>query len=377
MFKQFIRISSNGALPFGVFLFFAYMLAKAPLLLLGQRDLDGVTLFGMSVILLVLMLSAVVWLVIYRKVHASFFLITFNLLFFLNLSLGEFNSFGFFKYVSLSLFISLTALVFCLLPRRHSLAESLLVFAGLLAVYGAGAVFWGVIKGVQFSLREATIGINGPIVFGQLMIIASAIFFLYGNRRLVLGGGSALLSLVSYSKGPLLAGLFVLFLKRKIFFVLLLALAIGVAFILPSQFFDNRFFYFIESVYQSVTSSDADVLLSGSNYGSVGSRLEQYVLAVGLLSDYPFGIGVGQWGLYSEHQYPHNYIVEVLVEQGLLLGGASLLMMLLFATQAVDRNLRYLVVMFFLFSMFSGSVIDNRGIYFVVLLGLLYRSDDK
>lgn len=377
MFKRSSRILLNGALPYGALLFLLYMLAKAPLLLFGQGGLDTTTLLVALTFVFVFMLCAVTWLLLYKKIYAGFFLLAFNLLFFMALCFGDFNSFGFFKYASLSIFLSSVALGYCMMPRRHSLPEVLLVFAGFLTLYGSVAVVWGVINGVQFSMREATIGINGPIVFGQLMIVASAIFLLYSNRQLVAGSLSAGLSLLSFSKGPVLAGLFILFLKRKMLFILLMMLGVGVVFLLPDSMVDNRFFYFIESVYQSVTNSDADVLMSGSNYGSVGSRLEQYFLAAQLLSDYPLGVGVGLWGEHSSLEYPHNYLVEVLGEQGLLLGSASLLLVCVLSIKAGDKNIKYLIVMFFLFSMFSGSVVDNRGIYFMILLGLLYRGNEN
>ncbi|WP_422416346.1 O-antigen ligase family protein [Pseudomonas sp. GZD-222] len=375
MYKQFARMLSNGSVFFGVFLSLAYMLAKAPLLLWGQMELNPPKLLLALFLLSSLLLSSVVLLVRFRRVYGCCFLVLFNILFLLNLIANDFSSFGFFKYASLSILISLTAIVYCITPKRHSLAEVLLVFAGLLAIYGCLAVLWEVIKGQQFALRES-IGLNGPIVFGQLMVISSALFLLYGNRRFIIASVPAALSLLSFSKGPILSGLFILFLKRKKIFVLLLLLLPVFALMSPIDLFDNRLFYFIESLYEAVASSDTSLLFSGSNYGSIGSRLDQYVLAVNLLSEHPLGIGLGQWSLVSEHEYPHNYLVEILVEQGLVFGLGSLLAVLFFFTKITDRNLKYVVVMFFLFSMFSGSIVDNRGIYLVILLGLLYRQSE-
>ncbi len=346
------------------------MLAKAPLLLAGE--MDGIQLIGSLLLMLMLMSIAILLLVLCKKIYACYFLTSFNLLFLFNLMFGAFNDFGFLKYVSLSFLLSVTAIVYCILPKRKSLGSVLLNFAGLLVFYGCLAVLWGVAKGQQFVLREP-IGVNGPIVFGQLMVIASAILLLYGNRKLILASLPAALSLLSYSKGPILAGMFILFLKKRMFFMMLIVLSVPLLLVLPGELLDNRVFRFFGSLYESLSSSDFGMLFEGANYGSIGARLEQYLLAINLLSDYPLGIGIGQWALFSEYEYPHNYLVEILIEQGLVLGMGSLLMIAFFFTKIRDRNLVYLLLMLFLFSMFSGSVVDNRGIYLMVLLGMLYR----
>jgi len=365
---------SSESLMFGGMLFLIYMLAKAPLLLGQDVELDSFRLVLTLFPLIGLVVGAAAALVVCKKSYACCFLVFFNVLFVLNLVGTEFNSLGFFKYVSLSIFLSLIALIYCLLPKRHSLGEVLVTFAGTLTLYGVLAVLWGVIKGQQFSLRES-IGINGPIVFGQLMITASAIFMLYGNRRYMLAATSAMLSLLSFSKGPVVAGLFVLFFKRKLLSVFLGLLAISSILFLPPEFFENRLFSFVKAIYGAVMDDDYGSLFSGSNYGSIGSRLEQYILAASLLSDFPYGIGVGQWGRFSIHEYPHNFFVEIIVEQGWLLGGLSLIMIIFSYLRIRDENLKCLLLMFLLFSMFSGSVLDNRGVYMVALLGLLYLSE--
>ena len=155
--------------------------------------------------------------------------------------------------------------------------------------------------------------------------------------------------------------------------MMLIVLSVPLLLVLPGELLDNRVFRFFGSLYESLSSSGFGMLFEGANYGSIGARLEQYLLAINLLSDYPLGIGIGQWALFSEYEYPHNYLVEILIEQGLVLGMGSLLMIAFFFTKIRDRNLVYLLLMLFLFSMFSGSVVDNRGIYLMVLLGMLYR----
>ncbi|WP_414156937.1 hypothetical protein [Pseudomonas sp. BNK-15] len=335
-------------------------------------ELDALKLCFLMLPLLVLMLAAGALLAFCKKNYALLFLISFNALFCFNLVASDFNSFGFFKYASLSLFLSLIALMYGVLPKRHSLTQVLLTFACLLILYGLLAVMWGVIKGQQFSLR-GSIGINGPIVFGQLMITASVIFLLYGYRRFVLAAISAGLSLLSFSKGPIVAGLFVFFLRRKAF-VIVLGFFVGIIFMfLPPDVLDNRIISFSKSIVSSVASGDYELLFSGANYGSIGARLEQYILAGRLLGEFPSGIGFGRWSVYSVHEYPHNFFVEILVEQGWVLGGCSLLIILLSYFKLCDRRIKYLFLMFLLFSMFSGSVLDNKGVYMAVFLGLLYR----
>lgn len=365
---------SPESLIFGGFIFLAYMLAKAPLLLGAEVAFAPLELFLLMIFSLFVTGFAIALLIICKKIYASLFLAVISFVFVLNLILGEFNNLGFFKYMSVSLFVSIISIVYCLLPRNHTLTESLLIFAGLLALYGVTAVSWGIIKGQQFSLREP-IGINGPIIFGQLMIISSAIFLLFGNRKFFLAAFTAALSMLSFSKGPIVAGLSIFFLKRKIFSAFLIFIVIFFFMIVPIELPDNRVFSFFGSIYVALSSGDLDLLFSGSNYGSIGSRLEQYILAANLLSEFPYGIGVGQWGEFSIHEYPHNYFVEILVEQGWILGVISLLSLLIFSMKIQSSSLKYLLFLFLMFSMFSGSVLDNRGIYMVILLGLLYRKE--
>ncbi|MBI5017700.1 MAG: O-antigen ligase family protein [Deltaproteobacteria bacterium] len=116
---------------------------------------------------------------------------------------------------------------------------------------------------------------------------------------------------------------------------------------------------------------------------SAGTRIRNYYTALDLIDERPFfGHGVGSWpllvGLPDERSYPHNMILETTVEGGLV----ELLVLATFLCYAVQllRPLRQAftdaermllsvsIIYFFINSMISGDVPDNR--FFFVLVGL-------
>jgi O-antigen ligase len=133
-----------------------------------------------------------------------------------------------------------------------------------------------------------------------------------------------------------------------------------------------------EGRFQQKTAQLEDLVRGANPRGSVGARLEFYRSALTAVAEKPLlGRGTGGWSVYYYGQdrraYPHNLLLEVLVEQGLL-GFTALLIFLGTLFVALKRMLVMagpqlalfptLVVFCLSNSMFSGDLDDNRLLWF-------------
>jgi O-antigen ligase len=125
------------------------------------------------------------------------------------------------------------------------------------------------------------------------------------------------------------------------------------------------------------------VLLEPGMGDSAGVRWYYYISSLGIIADRPwFGVGAGGWpvamGMGTIRDYPHNLILEVLAEQGLV-GGALLAALLGYTGWLVFRRdgalstqsgltVVLLVVSAFVSAMVSGDISDNRVLF--CMLGL-------
>lgn len=132
------------------------------------------------------------------------------------------------------------------------------------------------------------------------------------------------------------------------------------------------------------------VIFQEENMGSsAGTRLEYYLSALSLWMDSPIlGHGIGAWpvlyNLVDQRLYPHNFILEVLVELGLL-GLFMILLVFLYALWNLYSNyyrsmaLKVIILMLFITSfinaMVSGDIPDNRILF--CFLGLMMFHEMK
>ena len=116
------------------------------------------------------------------------------------------------------------------------------------------------------------------------------------------------------------------------------------------------------------------LLTEGGSSGSAGKRLNFYRATLPAIMDHPvFGAGVGSWSVFyygiDSRNYPHNLLLEIAFEEGLVgvavfalllvLVGASTFWMLR-ATRSHFLALGLLVLYCVIVSMFSGDLDDNR-----------------
>lgn len=135
-----------------------------------------------------------------------------------------------------------------------------------------------------------------------------------------------------------------------------------------------------EGKYEHKTEELVNLLEGNSTEGSATIRLGYYESTLAAIPDAPvLGRGIGSWSVfyyrYDERAYPHNILLEVAFEQGLL--GLSLLGLFLFwVSQSIvwlwkRTGLQYAVLGLMILyclgvAMFSGDLDDNRLLWFWV-----------
>tara|TARA_B000000532_G_scaffold139552_1_gene112080 strand:+ start:147 stop:599 length:453 start_codon:yes stop_codon:yes gene_type:complete len=133
----------------------------------------------------------------------------------------------------------------------------------------------------------------------------------------------------------------------------------------------------------------ADRLLT-KNKTSKNVRLEFASRSLELVYKYPFGVGIGNWQEYCNqsqphhllrHEYPHNLLLEIFVELGIL-GGLIFLYLLIksiyftYKRYLLNKSSRIYPLLFYLQifllfnSLFSGSLNDSRLLFVVLAFGI-------
>lgn len=122
----------------------------------------------------------------------------------------------------------------------------------------------------------------------------------------------------------------------------------------------------------------------GSSTGSAAKRLDFYRATLNAIPNQPLlGTGVGSWGVFyygnDARGYPHNLLLEIAYEEGLV-GLAAFLSLLFMVGIALVRMIReshshflvvgLLVLYCVLVSLFSGDLDDNRVLWLWIGIGL-------
>lgn len=223
--------------------------------------------------------------------------------------------------------------------------------------------------------------LNGPNVFGWMMSLGAIIslyrYHLLGRKAYILFFTIFLLSIVwSGSKGAFI-GLFVgvftyLLLNGYIFKLLFGALIVlGIFVVLFVNDFVPEGYL---ALYRLVlgTAGEAD-------FGSIGIRQLMYIDGVRIFNENPLlGVGIANWDTYSvltwqydSFGYPHNMIIEILAEHGLvgLLLFGGVFAAIFWATSTLGRTM---MVIFVTTLMFSGDMAYWR---FVAALPIAFISN--
>ncbi len=233
----------------------------------------------------------------------------------------------------------------------------------------------------DFSREGAFLGL-GPLTFARYVSVAWIAQVAYhGGIRLLPTLVFSLSLMIADSKGPILfliitAVIWLLVYVRLNFMtVLFIVVALGTCFTFTERF-ENFFFDLTSLARGDLVMPDIaeyELLAEEERFSSTVARLIAISSSVDLIAQRPLtGWGIGSWpsvtGLHSL-EYPHNSIIEIWFEYGIM----GLTVFLLFVGRAafgISRgNLFSLFVIFCgLLSLTTGSVRDLRMLCFFTLL---------
>ena len=225
-----------------------------------------------------------------------------------------------------------------------------------------------------FFQRDVSFFVSGPIVFARLMAVAALLAFasLSGLRRNVVC--LVFLSAVFWtqSKGPMLALILTLsafaffsLSRRARFWLFLASLIVGAFTIIALRSVEidaatvGRL-----GVFLRILTGDVGVFSESTNAGSLGVRLGMWYESLRLLQDFPLGTGLGGWAssvaFYGDRVYPHNLILELWTEGGLILGTLALIPFCIFLVVARKTVYYYVALFLLLAQLVSGDLADAR-----------------
>lgn len=242
---------------------------------------------------------------------------------------------------------------------------------GFLTVFGSNYLGLGRVIGLAFLLLLAYLVFWARNIYWKLFTIVIASLYLW--LLLAAGGRGPLLATVLSALIPFIFAIH-LNLKRKTVRVrnyVVPMLIIGIVAI-------SLFVCLAETGHMTQTYSRLLVLNQAGMGDSAGARLQHYTHAIQYWKQAPiFGYGIGSWPIINDgidmRGYPHNIILEILVELGLigLLIFFSLIIyaLLLLAPvksigdEPIKLSLLMLMVYVLLNSMVSGDIPDNRLLF--------------
>ena len=232
---------------------------------------------------------------------------------------------------------------------------------------------------------------GGPIVFARWMNIGLIILFFIkqssiNKKSILLMLFFLVLSLAAGSRGPIFS----------------LAITFAVYFFLNFQkvFLRVLFFSFLIASIAFFSGINTSILGIGKterlvtkDNRSKNARMVFASRSFDLMSHYPLGVGLGNWQVYAnkikpthllKHQYPHNLVLEIFVELGIISGILFLILLLKilfynYKKMYLNKNnehsfyplLFYLQFYLIINSFFSGSLNDSRLLFVIMAMILI------
>ena len=240
------------------------------------------------------------------------------------------------------------------------------------------------------SERAGVLG-GGPIVLSRWLCLGALIAFFFDplkKYRLILFPLFILVALFTGSRGPLVAlfftlSIFFLFNFRKLFFKTIT---------LISALFISVYLTGVGKYLQDYSTVVRVLRFFTGESTSTSGRSSLFNLAFRDIIDNPLGVGIGNWMHNSlEHQYlmimqfkyPHNIILEIFIEMGVIVG-LLFIIYTLFVLIRAKRLLRYssqnsilfvfvYMLIFLLFNaQLSGDLSDSRLLFVVMAVVASY-----
>jgi O-antigen ligase len=262
------------------------------------------------------------------------------------------------------------------------------VYAALMPKFYAGYV--SRYENRDFVIKYLDIGYLAGIMI--LLLI-----FACRNMKPVIRLGLMLISfialVISAARGPILFLALVLFIRLAIIVIKLLKqkwrfsprnilyLAGGVGgFAAAIYYLTDKYAIMLERTFKRL------MLVFDPLSGSVAKRFDQIYFTLGTIFEsvysFFFGLGIGSFGIVydgvDERQYPHNVILEIWFELGII-GVTLFAILLLLYFKKIRLNLNFLLIFIFLFlnSMKSYSLVDSRVMFGILSILILTQHKER
>ena len=276
-------------------------------------------------------------------------------------------------------FLSLLAPV-VLVRTRSDVARFVWAFTGMSGIVVISALFnpelSSAYEGAPITTESVdTIGL-GSAAGHVLVVLALGVIWKSVPRLAAIGAAASAVYVLlqSGSRGPLISALSAVMVgslltrvrpdyRRVVVFVALLAIGVLVAYEAAPSYSQLRIIGFLE----------------GDTQGSIDGRISLYHEAFQSILRHPFGIGWGNFeGIaFGGYTYPHDLVLEVLAEAGVVLGGLFLLWLCYRIILAHRITTDYLGAVVFASAIFwsgkalvSGDINDNRVVFYAIGLAI-------
>ena len=273
--------------------------------------------------------------------------------------------------------------------ERHGTSELVRILLVFLGVLLACALAYKAAFG--FFERYVRFFLNGPIVFARFMTIAVilSLFHFQGKKRVVIVTLFSLAVLWTESKGPILAVMVSLFaaimysasVKQRIYTLLGIAGFIGALILfLRSIGLENLDIGRLAILLSLITGDYGTVANSLSADGSSGARTQMWTMTWELMKEYPLGVGLAGWSIYTDTMqdapYPHNLFLELWSESGIVIGTIAAIPFVFFLF--VRKGIFWFIAFgLFLAQMVSGDIADIRLMFTFSLLACFSIRDEQ
>lgn len=282
-------------------------------------------------------------------------------------------------------FFNLLAVTIIVVPLLSNAAERVgfeavaRIIVLILSVLLAGAVVYKLKYG--FFDRQVLFLMNGPIVFGRLMGIGAllSLLTLRGTPRYVGFAVFSLAVLWTMSKGPLLALIFTTIVSafwllkgsERWWFLSSVLLAIAMVGIFAWETIASYDWGRLAILWQLLTSG---LQYASADPESLGARYVIYLTTLEQIFAHPLGVGLGSWSTIVPENYaldyPHNLVLELWSECGLVLGTIGLIPFVLFLAPG-HSAMRGAGLFLFMAQMVSGDLLDARFLLCFSLLAYI------
>ena len=298
----------------------------------------------------------------------------------------DYDTFGFEKYFNF-IFIVIPLVIIVIETFKYN---DVRIFFKILLGFIIVLSLIGLLVVLNSSDRLSVLG-GGPIVFARWMNIGLIILFFIkqssiNKKSILLMLFFFVLSLAAGSRGPVLS----------------LAITFAVYFFLNFQKVFLRVLFlsfliasiaFFSGINTSILGIGKTERLVTKDNRSKNARMVFASRSFDLMSHYPLGVGLGNWQVYAnkikpthllKHQYPHNLVLEIFVELGIISGILFLILLLKilfynYKKMYLNKNnehsfyplLFYLQLYLISNSFFSGSLNDSRLLFVVMAMSLI------